>query len=282
MASTNHASPSGSLPFVIPANASPTVVPITSSSLAKWISEQSPKPTAQSLSAVESAYNTLLTTPIRLAYLYALYLHPHSFDLIANPLYIRPASSSALVRYGLSQPLRAAALEEIFGASVSGPGKVDVERLFKEAEDAWEALSVYLGSMDWFAGATGRSSSPRLGNATERKFFDRKEAEPTSAADDEFEAQRSRQGDSERSLFEDAGEDELPVDQDGTSGRDQHGPDMLDAAVFAYSHVILNLFSDAVVPPTDAWSPPRRLYEGLQKRENLVQHRDRILKRYYA
>lgn len=67
-----------------------------------------------------------------------------------EPLYIHPCSSSTLVRISLSWPLRAAALAEFGTASNAATPSIDVEGLYRDAEEALEALSVYLGGREWF------------------------------------------------------------------------------------------------------------------------------------
>ena len=54
---------------------------------------------------------------------------------------------------------------------------------------------------------------------------------------------------------------------------DQAGPDLFDASVFAYTNILLD--------ETLGWRD-RRLMEQLAKHENLVEHRRRILDRYFA
>jgi metaxin len=115
----------------------------------------------------------------------------------------------------MAPSLRAAALEQLMAskASSSPNPKLDLERLFKDADDAFDALSTLLGDDDWF----------------------------TSGSDN-----RSDQ------------------------------PGMLDASVFAYTHVILTLFSFL-----DEGSPGERLRTAITTRSNLLDHHGRVAKKYY-
>jgi len=117
---------------------------------------------------------------------------------------------------------------------ILGQGLLDsaaVERLLQQADEAFEALGVLLGSEEYF-------------------------------------------GDIQES-DEDTGAQE---GSDGKKGR----PNMLDAAVFAYTHVILLLFEDAARELQGKETSAHRLAASVRQRENLVRHRERILERYYS
>jgi len=67
-------------------------------------------------------------------------------------------------------------------------------------------------------------------------------------------------------------------------GEGRGGPNMLDAAVFAYTHVILRFFDDEgeVFGGEAGQTPARRLARSVRERGNLVGHRTRVLARYYS
>lgn len=120
----------------------------------------------------------------------------------------------------------------------SAGGTIDVERLFREAEEAVGALGVVLGGCEWF-GDVLRSS--------------------------DTDADKGGQGGEGK-------EEEY----------DRTGPGMLDAAVFSYTHVILELFSEiAEGLEEEAWSPARRLVRAIEGERSLVRHRERVLEVYY-
>ncbi|KAL8794238.1 MAG: hypothetical protein Q9195_003192 [Heterodermia aff. obscurata] len=92
------------------------------------------------------AYMSLLDTPIRNAWLYNLYLVPPNFELVAKPRYIYPATSNMFVRLIQSYQLRQAAATELLKLSPV----IDVELLYRSAEQAWKALSELLGDSRFF------------------------------------------------------------------------------------------------------------------------------------
>jgi metaxin len=158
---------------------------------------------------------SLISQNIRLAYLHALYLDDQAFTDVAAPYYIYPSSSNSLVRAAMAPSLRTAALEQLIGsqASSSPSPKLDLERLCKDADDAFEALSTLLGDHEWFTSGSGDHTSQ---------------------------------------------------------------PGILDASVYAYTHVILTLFSSLSED-----SPGEKLRASIIKRSNLLDHHGRIAKRYY-
>ncbi|KAL9111740.1 MAG: hypothetical protein Q9227_003799 [Pyrenula ochraceoflavens] len=156
--STNHASPTGALPFLLP---SPTPActnpgPISSSKLPKHFSL--PPPVSAPDVSRHAAYETLLTHAIRPAYLYALYLCATNSRLVST-LYIEPCTNSAPVRTALSVSLRKAAYNEIVksSSSLGLSGLIDPEELFANARRAFEALETLLiqSSSGWFFGSEG-------------------------------------------------------------------------------------------------------------------------------
>ena len=268
-ASNNHAAPGGVLPFLIPSadsTTTPTTTTLHSSSsgsdvkaipaskLESWIEKNYPlaKPHQQQRQGhhrnpLTATYPSLLN-PIRHAYLHALYLDQTAFSTLATPLYITPSSRNMFVRYALGGPLRAAALEQlVLGAPGMGGGgigvRVDVEALYMGAEEAVEALSVILGEREWFS-----------------ETEDGDDAEQQEIAHDKQDNADNDWTDASKSDFSQKGR-----------------PGTLDAAVFAYTHVILEYFAQEEVG-----TPARRLGEIVRGRANLVAHRERMLGRCYA
>ena len=195
----NHASPTGALPFVLPAG---SLLPVSAGKgLEGWGLQQKNRRRRRSGTFTDAegmmgkskrgggvqrpqsrtkeddsrmdVYRTLITGPIRRAWLYTLYISasaspspsssPSSSPSPANQgsskttlqtLYINPSTSHPLVRKFLEYQLQGAALRELLNAP-EGVRVVDVERLYKDAEKAWEALSVFLGGREWFEGYCG-------------------------------------------------------------------------------------------------------------------------------
>ena len=155
--SNNHASPTGSLPFLITANdeGSQKARTIPASSLKSYIRSQD---AAKEIGLDASPAHLALLQPIRRAYLTALYLDDEvfqtaykSFDTATAPLYVQSASRSSIVRAALIPPLRAAAFEEVTQSANEAPStdtfeqigrwwmgrkSVDEDAIYEEAE--WE------------------------------------------------------------------------------------------------------------------------------------------------
>ncbi|KAK0635573.1 hypothetical protein B0T17DRAFT_624314 [Bombardia bombarda] len=132
--STNHASPTGSLPFLLPARTTDT--------------KTAPEPETLRL----DAYQALLDLPIRNAWLQALYLDSDQSALL-DRLYIEPASSSRWIRTTLRHQLRRAAEQEILKTtSTPSSTTVDDKALYAAAWDAFNALAVLLAESEtgWF------------------------------------------------------------------------------------------------------------------------------------
>ncbi|KAK3985953.1 hypothetical protein QBC44DRAFT_298109 [Cladorrhinum sp. PSN332] len=155
--STNHASPTGSLPFLLtPQNSNP----ISTSRLPDYISKKGTNPlpttTSAETSTKEDAFLSLLT-PLRNAFLYSLYLLPQH-TLLLNKLYISPSSSSTLIRNTLRYQLRSAAAASILQSKNlhpdGGKEQIEEEGIFAEAKEALEALAGGLATSEtvWFFG----------------------------------------------------------------------------------------------------------------------------------
>ncbi|KAI0179218.1 hypothetical protein GGR52DRAFT_535350 [Hypoxylon sp. FL1284] len=160
--SNNHASPTGALPFLIPPtsqNTQATRTPVSSRKLEDYAAQHGTSPTTATPSLKQEAYESLLNCQIRNAWLYALYLSRPNSSLLST-LYITPVSSSRVVRAAVLYQLRHAAEDEIV-TSINAP-TIDAAALYKQAREAFEAMSAVLGSSDWFFG----QPSPGLFDAT--------------------------------------------------------------------------------------------------------------------
>ncbi|KAI9680640.1 MAG: hypothetical protein M1817_004080 [Caeruleum heppii] len=150
IASNNHASPSGALPFLLPptpvSSDHDTPPPVPANKLHKYAQAHGSLP-AEPTSMRYEAYQALLDHRIRRAWLYALYLEPGNFE-IAQRLYVEPCSSNGLVRAAISRQLRAAASSELCKQG----GLIVIDELYREAEDAFKALSTLLDEKAWFFG----------------------------------------------------------------------------------------------------------------------------------
>ncbi|OJJ35174.1 hypothetical protein ASPWEDRAFT_496371 [Aspergillus wentii DTO 134E9] len=144
--SNNHASPTGSLPFLLPALPTGTQTPIPSGKLQKWAIEQVHCEEEQQLNIRFDVYSSLLDHRIRNAWLYALYLDSENFQAVARRLYVDPSTTSTLVRVALGTQLQQAARDELLKSSQY----IDVGDLEAEAGNAFEALSTLLGDNQHF------------------------------------------------------------------------------------------------------------------------------------
>jgi metaxin len=155
--SNNHASPSGSLPFLLPAN---STKPIASAKFEDWTTtaQGERKISTITQSSRQEIYTSLLDHAVRRAWLYLLYLDPDNFSHVAKRLYITPSSSSTFVTMAISYQLKEAATQEL----VKITPVVKAEDILTEAGDAFEALSTLLGGEKWFFG----SSTPTLFDAS--------------------------------------------------------------------------------------------------------------------
>jgi metaxin len=198
--STNHASPTGALPFLLPPSTSSDAdsqVPVPSNKLEQYALNHGSVKVPDVSSLRMEAYQSLLDNRIRSAWLYSLYLSPANSRLLSE-LYIAPVSTSFLVQTTVGYQLRHAAEAQILQSA--GTPAVDPIALYKGAAQAFEALAAALGSDEWFFGNSG--------------------------------------------------------------------PGLFDAAVFAYTHLILD--------QSLQWADTR-LQDAIQSNLSLVDHRNRIL-----
>ncbi|KAF2438583.1 hypothetical protein P171DRAFT_467230 [Karstenula rhodostoma CBS 690.94] len=149
--SNNHASPSGVLPFLLPASAetSKPPSPVPSAKLQRWAMNNTTQAVEEPGDLRYEAYLSLLDHRIRRAWLYSVYLSSNATSL-AEPLYILPTSSNPFVRLATAGDLRRAAENELLKFSAI----IDAEELHRQAEEAFEALETALGNDSWFFGAS--------------------------------------------------------------------------------------------------------------------------------
>jgi len=146
--SNNHASPSGALPFLIPASKPATSVP--GSRLSKWAEENGKTPQSCDFGRPEiQAFSTLIDTKVRDAWLYAFYLEPRNFHALAKKHYC--SSSVPIVDFFLSRELRNSAHAELIKSRPGGV--VNGDEIYADAELAIHALATVLGEGRWFFGA---------------------------------------------------------------------------------------------------------------------------------
>ena len=148
--SNNHASPSGSLPFLLPGKSNTTRpgTPVSALKIIKWTTAQTGQEEEEDVGRTYEAYTSLLDHRIRSAWLYHLYLDPENFRAVAVPLYISTASSNMLVQFALSRQVQQAARDEL----VKYMSIIDGEELLDGANKAFEALSNLLGDDEFFFG----------------------------------------------------------------------------------------------------------------------------------
>ncbi|CAK4032228.1 Hypothetical predicted protein [Lecanosticta acicola] len=150
VASNNHASPSGVLPFLLPAaqdGKAQEPVP-AGNKMKKWVVKEGKKVEESSDLRVE-AYMALIEGRVRKAWLYQLYLTPQNSDLVRK-LYVSPCSRMPLVQMTIASHLRSAAEAELIKSA--GTNVVSALDLIRDAEEALHALSQLLGEGEWFFG----------------------------------------------------------------------------------------------------------------------------------
>ncbi|CAI7647882.1 hypothetical protein PCG10_000782 [Penicillium crustosum] len=146
--SNNHASPNGSLPFLLPSLPADSSRPIPSHKIQKWAIEQVHCEEEQQLNLRFEVYASLLDNRIRSAWLYMLYLDSENFDAVARRLYVNPTTSNSAVRAALAHQLQQAARDELLKTS----RYIDAAALESDAGNAFEALSTLLGEDEHFFG----------------------------------------------------------------------------------------------------------------------------------
>lgn len=144
--STNHSSPTGALPFLLPppSNTFSNTFPIPSGDplLNHALSNATPPNILNdTVTARQEAYISLLTLKIRPALLHALYVNRTNTPLL-KALYIDPASKNIIVRSTLLHQVRGAAEAEIL--STTRRSFVDTDVLYTDARTAFSALETAL------------------------------------------------------------------------------------------------------------------------------------------
>ncbi|KAK6513332.1 hypothetical protein TWF281_004963 [Arthrobotrys megalospora] len=214
--SNNHASPSGSLPFLTvspPSSSSSerqriqrTVIPVAK--LAQWVEDNAPGTvnTVDTEGADYRAFLSLVEGAVRDAWLYALYIDPINLSNITIPKYTSTTPLWPITHF-LGNQMRQAAIDSIKKSTSSESTLPTGEEIYTKANEAFSALSTLLNSTGntWFFGA------------------------------------------------------------------DEAG--MFDASVFAYTYLILSL---------EISGSGEVLVESLYKFKNLVEHSERIRRRWFS
>lgn len=237
--STNHASPTGSLPFLQPAlPSSPEhrldprhLLPIPSSRLDSYARQHGSAPSNPPASSSadtttttpdqrhrrQQAYQSLLDHPIRNAWLYALYLAPAN-EFLLRHLYVDRVSRAALVRATTLHQLRAAARAEIAKA---GPGAVTAAR-------AWSVSGNVGDLLTWALGGRATVDADKIYDDARRAL---------GALETLLGGTTAKRGGQQE------GEEEEEEKEEQPRSRWFFGaahPTLFDAAVFSYTHLILS------------------------------------------
>ncbi|KAM0485253.1 hypothetical protein ACHAPX_001237 [Trichoderma viride] len=161
--STNHASPSGALPFLLPptitqsssstteskpAPALKPTIPLTGSKIERYAKDHSYRmiPDNPLDSSRLEAYEALLSQSLRPAWLQTLYLNPLNTPLLKT-LYLPP---SPILQLPSLHALRNAATAEILKTTRSSI--ISSDQLLSDATDALRSLSALLSDNEWFFG----------------------------------------------------------------------------------------------------------------------------------
>ncbi|KAL0942449.1 uncharacterized protein CTRU02_200335 [Colletotrichum truncatum] len=157
--STNHASPSGALPYLQPPIPSRPVP--AGSRLESWALDQRPSSSSSEKNPSQQpplpegrlqAYQSLLDHRVRTAWLHALYLSPANAALLSR-LYIEPATNNPVARLALSHQVCSAAEAEVLKATRTAV--VDPARIYADARSAFEALAALLNESEGGGGGGG-------------------------------------------------------------------------------------------------------------------------------
>ena len=144
--SNNHASPTGSLPFLLPASKDlqRPASPVPSNRIARWVVSQGGKEEAVHIK--QEAYTALIDHTIRSAWLHYLYLDHDNFHAVAWPMYVSSASNSYPIQTSLAYQLQNAARDELLKTNTV----VDAQELYAKADKAFQSLSTLLGDNKFF------------------------------------------------------------------------------------------------------------------------------------
>ncbi|KAK6339564.1 hypothetical protein TWF718_008965 [Orbilia javanica] len=156
--SNNHASPSGSLPFLTISPPSDRISQtIPSTKLARWIEEQDKAVAAVNTVDTDGgdyrAFLSLVEGAIRDAWLYALYIDPSNLSTITIPKYTAHTPTWPIPHI-LGSQMRQAAIDAIRKSTSSSTTTLPTgTELYAKAIEAFAALSTLLGDDRWFFGA---------------------------------------------------------------------------------------------------------------------------------
>lgn len=152
--SNNHASPSGSLPFLITSSPSDRISQtVPSTKLGRWIEEHA----VGSANTVDTdggdyrAFLCLLEGAVRDAWLYALYVDPSNLSSLTIPKYTAQTPLWPIPAI-LGSQMRQAAVDAIRKSPSSSALPAGTE-IYEKAMEAFKALSILLGDDEWFFGA---------------------------------------------------------------------------------------------------------------------------------
>ncbi|ROW13343.1 hypothetical protein VPNG_05452 [Cytospora leucostoma] len=286
--STNHASPTGALPFLqppIPSISSssssssnnpsqktttppPTssqrlepraLLPIPSSRLAAYASQhgalpptsitsEASTPQLQSQARRRQAYQALLDGPVRGAWLYSLYLSPANEGVLRR-WYIDPVSSSAAVRDATLRQLRRAVRAELASSTTTTTGTTTKEKGWTLSGNVGDVLSWAMGGKTVVDPVRIYADAARALEALETLLYREGKDEDTAEA--------------------------------GLWFFDSPHPTLFDAAVFSYVYLILR-GGGAGGEGGKPWADDSLRQILVTKCSRLVGHTQRILDGYWS
>ncbi|UNI20761.1 hypothetical protein JDV02_006820 [Purpureocillium takamizusanense] len=148
VSSNNHASPSGALPFLLPASSDPRPdVPLTGSKIERYALDHGENVMHDTSSPRFDAYLSLLSQKIRPAWLYQVYVDPRNHHLLSR--WYLP--SNPILRASTLHTLRGAAISEIL--KTTRRPLIDEDQLFADARTAFQTLDRLLGQDKFFFGS---------------------------------------------------------------------------------------------------------------------------------
>lgn len=158
VSANNHASPTGALPFLLPAQKlkEPQPQPIPASKILRWAETEGIK--EEPLGIELEAYMSLIDQNIRNAWLYFLYLDDKNFGAVARKLYVETASSNRLVQAVLASQLQAAAKEQLSRSRTY----IDQDEIYGSASSAFQSLATKLADFKFFS----KTDAPNLLDVT--------------------------------------------------------------------------------------------------------------------
>ncbi|KAF2858201.1 hypothetical protein K470DRAFT_221708 [Piedraia hortae CBS 480.64] len=144
VASSNHASPSGSLPFLLPSAGSEWQdAVVAGNKMHKWTGLDRERGSSH------ATHSSLIDNWLRKAWLFQLYLKPGN-AAVCHRLYVAPCSSNPLVQLAIAHNLRNAAEAELINSCASHT--LAEEELMQDADEAFNSLETLLGQQKYFSG----------------------------------------------------------------------------------------------------------------------------------